>query len=206
MKAIEAIGIAVFLAAAAAPSSAVEVHARSGAGRDSYSIVVRGTWMSSNQSVPQMEAMIERFQGDYVWFRRHGKVYLVRDAARREEARQIFDGPDPERESLERERRAFERREKELDREQNRLEEASDDMEDADADEEGPALDEAGRQRLDDMKAKHREIASEMRELEAKDRDLDRRADAIEKRDEAKFWVLADGWIADGTAQPTTER
>jgi hypothetical protein len=202
MKTIEAIGIAFFVAAAAAPCSARDVAGRSDAGRDSYSIVVHGTWMSSNQSVPQMEAMRARYQGDYVWFRRNGKVYLVRDAARLEEARRIFDA-DPERDSLERERSAFERRERELDREQDRLEEASDEMQDSDDDEEGPKLDEAGLRRLEEVRAKRREVASQMRELEAKDRELDRREDAIEKRDEARLWTLADRWIADGTARAT---
>jgi flagellar biosynthesis GTPase FlhF len=206
MKAIEAIGIAVFVAAAAAPCSAGEVHGRSDAGRDSYSIVVHDTWMSSNQSVPQMESMLARFQGDYVWLRRHGKVYVVRDAARMEEARQIFQAPDPERDSLERERSAFERRESELDREQDRLEEASDEMRDADDDEDGPKLDEAALRRLEEVKAKRREVHSQMRELEAQDRELDRREDAIEKRDEVRLWALADRWIADGTAQSTPER
>jgi hypothetical protein len=200
MKTIEAIGIAFFVAAAAAPSSAGERHGRSDAGRDSYSIVANDTWMCSNQSVPQMEAMRARFQGDYVWFRRHGKVYVVRDAARLDEARRIFDGPNPEREALEREQKTVARREAELDREQDRLEE------DSEADEDGPELDDAAERRLDEMRAKRSEVEGEMRALDAKDRELDRRADALEKAAEAKFWVLADGWIEEGSANPTTER
>ena len=69
-----------------------------------------------------------------------------------------------------------------------------------------PKLDEAGLRRLEEVKAKRREVHSQMRELEAQDRELDRREDAIEKRDEVRLWALADRWIADGTAQLTSER
>jgi hypothetical protein len=199
VRPIEALGIAFLMAAAGGTCTAAEVQVRP-ADRDSYSIVAHGRWMNSNQSVPQMEAMLDEFQGDFVWFRRHGKTYVVRDRARLEEARLIFEGPDPERESLEREQKALARREKALDREQDRLEE------DSDAGEDGPELDEAGERRLDDTKARRGELENEIRALDAKERDLDRKSEALEKAAEAKFWVMADRWIADGSAPPGSER
>jgi hypothetical protein len=187
------------MAAAGGTCTAADVQARPGAGRDSYSIVAHGRWMNSNQSVPQMEAMLDEFQGDFVWFRRHGKTYVVRDRARLEEARLIFEGPDPQRESLEREQRDVARRQEALDREQERLEE------DSDADEDDPALDEPREQRLDDTKVKRGELDNEIWALDAKERDLDRKSEVLERAAEAKFWVMADRWIADGSAPPASE-
>src|SRR5258708_35759778 len=60
-------------------------------GRDAYTLLLGDHWMSTNQSIEEMEKVRARYDGDFLWLRRHGKTYVVRDRVKLDEARGLFD-------------------------------------------------------------------------------------------------------------------
>jgi len=194
MKVRMAIGIVLLTAAAGPKIRAAEIHGRGEGRGDAYALVVGDNWRTAC-SVAAIEELRTRFQGDYLWLRRHGRSYLVRDRARLAEAQTLLEG-DPTGKALEAERRKVARRSRELDFEQERVEKASDALRDAER------RDEESERRLGELETKQRAMESEIRALEEKEEDLDRRSDALERAAEGKLWALVERWIADGAARP----
>lgn len=196
------VAVALVSVAAAARGSGKTVLEDSAPGRDAYALVLGGHWMSTNQSVEEMESLHDRFGGDLLWVLRRGEAYVVRDRARLEEARGLFAALralEPEQKDLARRQQRLDRREDALDREREELEEPSGDEDGADRD---PS---AGR-RMRELDAERGKIEAESRRLDAEENALDRRSDELEKAAVAKLWLLVDRWIADGTARPVSER
>jgi hypothetical protein len=141
--------------------------------------------------------------GDFLWFRRGGKSYVVTDAAVLDAAR-IVVGPAQE---LRREMKAvsdrlepYEKREAEIDREDDALDEAEEALDDRD----DPAA-EAARQGLEarerDLDSRRRRLESEMREVEAEERRLDQREREIERVADAAIERLAGDALQRGLAR-----
>lgn len=146
--------------------------------RDSYMMSVGGdptiACFSSGTSIPQLRELQTRNGHDFLWVRRLGREYLIRDAAFLAAAQALFA---PVR-ALDPEVRAIAREEAALDREGDRLEDSEDDSQ-------------AVRDRL-------REIHARQREVEARERDLDHRQDEIEREAETKLWRMVDDAVRSG--------
>ena len=197
MKIRTAIGIALLSAAAGPAVRAAEVDVQADGPGKAYALVVDGQWRTGC-SVRAIEEMRRRFRGDYLWLRRDGRTYIVRDPARLAEAQAAFDRDGPELRALRAELKTVARQEQALDRERDRAEEESDALSDS------GERDDASDRRLDELEAQQRTLGSEIRALEQREEDLDRRTDALEMAAETRFWVLGDRWISDGTARPVS--
>ncbi len=104
--------------------------------RDSY-VLSRGHSMSANGSIEELEVLRKLYAGDFLWARRSGSAYVIRDPRLLEEAAALFDGLralDPEQTALERRQEQLGREEERLDLEQERLEIDSDRLSDEEAD------------------------------------------------------------------------
>ena len=81
--------------------------------------------MSTNLDFDAFARMREKRAGDFLWFRRAGKTYLIEDAATLRQAHELFAplrALEPEQEDLRRRQEELSEKEEELDRQQDRLE------------------------------------------------------------------------------------
>lgn len=206
-----ALGTVLALVLWLAPSSASAGAASDGPKtRDSY-VLSRGHSASVNGSIEQLDALRTRYPGDFLWVRRSGAPYLIRDAKFLEQAAALFDTLrelEPEQDALEHRQEQLSREEESLDREQERLDMESDRLSDDGSDEsdesagEGPypAIEEQQR----DLESRQSDLAARQREVDAIEQDLDRRAEALEQQAEAALWKLIDGAIREGLATPAS--
>ena len=171
--------------------------------RDTYALS-RGNFVSMDGSIDRLEALRDEYGGggDFLWVRRGGSRYLVRDPKVLDEAVACFDrvsALEPEQMALERKQQALDREEEALDRRQESLERASESGED---DEDAPAPEPGTAAEQRDIERRQSEIETRQRDLDTVERDLDRREDALEKEAEAALWKLVDRAIRDGAAVP----
>jgi hypothetical protein len=172
--------------------------------RDAYVLARGGRWSSTNGSLEELRGLRLKLAGDFLWFRRGGTAYVVRDAAVLHEAFSLFAGfeeLEPEQSELQRSQRRLDAEERALDREQEDLERLTDRRSDAG---EGEAGGLARRQR--ELEARQRAFEAEERRLSEIERSLDERQDAIERRAEAGLWRLIDRAVGEGLAQPAPHR
>ena len=171
--------------------------------RDSY-VLSRGHSMSANGSIEELEVLRKLYAGDFLWARRSGAAYVIRDPRLLEEAAGLFDGLralEPEQAALERRQEQLGREEERLDLEQEWLEIDSDRLSDDEAEVSAgvgpyPAIEEQQR----DIEARQGELEARQRELDAIEQDLDRRGEELEQQAEAALWKLIDRSIRDGSA------
>jgi DNA repair exonuclease SbcCD ATPase subunit len=177
----------------------VTIHPRRHA--DAY-ILARGDhFWSTNCSIQDLHNMRRKLSGTFLWFRRAGDAYVIRDPATLEAAWSLFaplDALEPERAELRARQQRLEEKERALEKEEAALDRIGDRL--SDADEDGPK----GR----DVENKKRALEERQRELEAlqrpedeRDRALDEREEAIERKAEAELWRLLDRAINQGIAQ-----
>lgn len=133
----------------------------------------------AGSSLDEFEAMRKRISGRYMWVRRDGREYVIRDetAIRRVEA---FFAPV---EALAPEQKAVGREEEQLDREADRL---------SDKDHLSPAEE----TRLNELHERLRAVSQRVRELDEKEEKLEREA-------ERALWTEVDSAIEAGTAKPS---
>lgn len=139
--------------------------------------------------------------GDFLWFRREGKRYLVTDAgvlAAAREALRPTDGVRREMEALNARLKPYEDREEAIDREDDALDQAEDALEARD--------DAAEKRRIEDRRleldAEERLLKSEMRAIEEEERRLEAREREIESVVDVEIERLADDALRRGLAQP----
>lgn len=141
--------------------------------------------------------------GDFLWFRRDGKSYVVTDAAVLDAARIALRPVD----ELGREMKAvserlapYEKREAEIDGEDDTIDEAKDALDDRD----DPAA-EAERQRLEirqrEVESRRRTLELEMRKVEAEERRLEEREREVERVADAAIERLAADALQRGLAR-----
>ena len=172
---------------------------------DAYVLSRGGHWSSTNESLEALRAVQRRFSGEFLWVRRAGKEYLIRDHRTLEEAQSLF-APlrelDPERAALRPRQSRLESEQTKLDREQEKLERELDRLTD-DSEARG---EEATRGRLErrqrELESKMRALEGEERELDAVERSIDEREDDLERKAEAELWRLIDRALARGLGRP----
>src|SRR5262245_30781678 len=123
MKIGLALSVVGLAAAAAGPRAAVA------GGREAHVLALDGSTYATNLDLDELQRIRKARSGDFVWFRRGGRAYVVTDpdvlAAVRDILRPVR-ALSEEQEELGARMRPFEDREEELDREEERLEERSD--------------------------------------------------------------------------------
>jgi len=233
-------GLRIPLAVLAAALCAAMVPASSAAGeersrhrtdrsdRDSYVLAMGQHTMSTNLDFDAFGRMREKRTGDFLWFRRAGKSYLVEDPATLRQARELFApirALEPEQEALGRRQDELSQKEEELDREQDELEGRMDRLTDEDGETEDDGdtefvvsqettppteeqraeiereLDEL-RGQQEALRPRQRELEAKNRELDAVERSLDAREEKLEREAEGKLWKLIDSAIQSGIAKP----
>ena len=211
-----AVLLALLFLAALAASSRAETPRPSGdrSRADAYLLAIGDTWTTTNISVDEMQRLHARVGGDFLWIRRAGQRYLVRDAATLGAAKGLFaalEPFEPEVEALRRKQSAVDERERALDAEEEALDRATARAEEAEqAAEEGkeedtveaPPAAEDTEERRRALAARRRDLETETRAVEAEERSLDSRQEAVEREAEQRLWELIDRLIASGAAAP----
>jgi DNA repair exonuclease SbcCD ATPase subunit len=132
-------------------------------------------------SIHQLNAQMKRFSGRYIWVRRDGREYLIRDETTILRAEALF-APEAR---LSPEHEAIAREERRLDRDLDRLEDKDD--------------------RTAEENRELHELRVKSRDIERRERELDRRQEALEREAERGFWTLMDDAIRTGTAKPLAD-
>lgn len=190
---------AVALAAAALGARGAEA-----GGRDAHVVVLDGSSYATNVDIDQLVRIQRGRAGEFFWFQRGGRAYIVTDpevlAAGREILRPVR-ALSAEQEELSARLKPFERREEELDREEERLDERSDRLDDRD---DRASRDE--RERLDalqrELDGKQEALRADMRDLEAEERRLDDREREIEAAADERLARLIEDALRKGLARP----
>jgi DNA repair exonuclease SbcCD ATPase subunit len=206
MKIVSGTLLVLTLSLAASETSG-EPSRQSPAKRDSY-VLVRGNSSSINGSIEELEALRDVYAGDFLWARRSGAAYVIRDTRLVDQAAALFDTVrqlEPEQADVQRRQELLDREEGSLDREQERLDSEADRRSEQEPDEpagNGPYPDLEADQRA--LEARQVDLARRQREIEALEQDLDRREEALEKEAEAALWKLIDRAIREGSAAPAS--
>ena len=168
---------------------------------DAYVLSREQSFFSTNASVEDVEALIRSFAGDFLWVRRAGKEFVIRDTRTLEEAQRLFDPLrqlDPEREALRRRQERLGSDQAALDRDEEKLER------ELEARNEGGEIRGSAAARTD-LERRRTELKSRMRALEARDRELEAaetsleaRSDALEEKAETALWSLIDRALTKG--------
>ena len=156
-----------------------------GAEQFSY-IYKRGdhTHIRSSANIEKMVALSKRWSGEYIWLKRNGKEYLIRDAAVLAEVRNAF----AELHAYEPKLRAAEERLRPVERKMDRIEERMDDLSDRLGDDDD--LDSATRGELErqlreaerELEEVERTYGPAERETERMEREHDRLEEIAEER------------------------
>ena len=128
----------------------------------------------------------DQYRGDFLWFKKDGRAFLIRDAATLERGRAY----KPEAKRIERELRSLERRESQLDREIDRLTDRDD----------GPRLTAAEEDHLRDLRREIDSVHSHMRPLEREEEEIDRKRDELEAQAERDMVPILDEAMRTGVA------
>ncbi len=163
--------------------------------RDTY-VLNRGNSASVSGSFEDLGTLRRRYDGDFLWFRRGGTAYVIRDPSLLSEADAFFD---PLR-RLEPEQDAVARREGALDREEEKNDAEEEEIEAEEETAPSPELDRR-RRALDDRR---RDLSRRQRELAKEERALDRRSEALEKAAERELWKFLDRSVTNGGARPAS--
>lgn len=157
--------------------------------------------ISGHIDLERIRSMEARYSngGEFLWARRNGRQYLIRDRATIAEARGAFVDADALHDDYERlaaRMRPLEKKERELERQMDRL---SDDISDRDD------LTRAERRqmelRLRELEEQMRPIHRELRVLEEEEERLDQREEAIVAVAEQKLRQIIDRAVARGVAE-----
>lgn len=163
--------------------------------RDTY-VLNRGSSASVSGTLEDLGTLRRRYSGDFLWFRRSGAAYVIRDPRLLAEADAFFEPLrelQPEHESLARRETVIDREDEAIDAEEEEIEAA----------EENGSSQELERRRraLDDRR---RDLSRRQRELAKEERALDRRSDALEEAAEGELWKFLDRTVASGAARPAS--
>ena len=145
--------------------------------------------LSTGAEIRQIRAIQARFGGDFLWVRRHGNAYLIRDAVLVQRAHSFFVPVS----ALSSAQEAVGREEAKLDHEEERLEAIADRVKDTE---------DRARYAKDDRSAESRlrETEAKLVEVRAKQREVSQREEALEREAERKLWQLVDDAIRSGAA------
>jgi len=189
------VSLAAVALVAAAPALAAGPSSRAQA------LCLGDTSYVTGMDIDYFVALRKAQRGDFFWFRRDGKRYLVTDAAFLDAARKALQPSDEVRREMDgvnARLKPYEDREEQIDREDSALEDAEDALEGRD--------DAAERRRLEtrrhEIEAQRRVLRSERRPIEEEERRLETREREVEIVVDAELERLAEDALRRGLAQP----
>ena len=152
--------------------------------------IISGSTVSLEHALEKRDA----YGCDFLWFRDHGKEYVIRDKVMLQRIDRLFDAArafDPEAERIERDLRPLERRESELDRQIDAL---------TDRDE-GPELTAAEERDLEGLRGDMRALGPKLRDLERQEEEIDRKRDNAEHDAERRMVPILEEAVRTGVAK-----
>jgi len=141
------------------------------------------------------QSLKARYGDDFLWVRRHGRSYVVRDAALLQRAHSCFAAVS----ALAPAHEAINREERKLDREEERLDAITDRASDSE-DRRMSAKSAPSEGELREVRMKLEEVRARQRVVNERERELDRREDILEQEAERNMWRLVDDAIRSGAA------
>ncbi len=165
--------------------------------RDTY-VLNRGHSASVSGSLEDLGTLRRRYSGDFLWFRRGGATYVIRDPRLLAEADAFFEPLrelQPDQDSLARREAVLDREDEEHDREEEAIE----------AEEETRPSPELDRRRRD-LHDRRGDLSPRQQELAKEERALDRREEALEEAAERELWTFLDRTVASGAARPASRK
>ena len=206
------LGLSLLLAISGA-SVAVERSAHSGVlagsrARDAYLLTRGEHGLSTNLSLEEFVDLRKMFSGEFLWVRRGGRKFLIRDRAVLGQAQALFEPLrtlEPEREALRARQRDLADEESPLEREQEEIDRQAEELEN-DHGENAAAARRDLERRQDDLRPLMRRLEARERELDTIERSLDEREDVLEKRAEERLWQLIDAALARGLGERLESR
>ena len=163
--------------------------------RDTY-VLNRGNSSSMSGSLEDLVTLRGRYPGAFLWFRRTGTAYVIRDPRLLADAAAFFE---PLRQ-LEPEQSSLARREASLDREEEKNDREEEEIEAEVETRPSPELDRR-RRALEDRR---RDLSRRQRELAKEERAIDRRENALEETAERELWKFLDQAVTSGVARPAS--
>ncbi len=170
------------------------------AGKDDTAYVFKHGEKSYIQAGGPLESVLraaKRWQGEFIWVRRGGRQYLIRDAASLAEARAAFrelEALQPSHDVIEKRLEPVNRREQELDEQIDALSDRLDDE----------SLSESKRndleRKLREFEKTMRGVEEQMRAIEKEMEQLERKMDAVEEVAEKRLHEIVDRAIRKGVA------
>jgi len=202
------LGVLAFLAAALPALATAFPRPEGSTARDSYVLSRDHTTMISGSLEKGLD-LRARYGSAFLWFRRNGREYVVRDPRIVDEAAKLFEPlrklePDQHAvagrvEALDREEEVFDREQEDLDADAEDLDQAP---EDADVSEREAELE----RRQESLSQRRSELAERQREVAKREEALDLEEEHLEEAAEASLWKLIDRTIRDATAAPAPAR
>ena len=167
------------------------------ASRDAFVLSSPGSQLtcSSVADLTSFQSLQSRYGEDFLWVRRHGKSYVVRDAALLQRTHSFFAAVS----ALAPAHEAINREERKLDREEERLDEITDRASDSE-DRRTSAKSAPSAGELREVRGKLEEVRARQRVVNERERELDRREDILEQEAERNLWRLVDDAIRSGAA------
>jgi chromosome segregation ATPase len=157
------------------------------------------THIRSNSGIEQMVSLSKRWTGEFVWLKRNGRQYLIRDAAVLAQVRAAF----ADLHAYEPKVRAAEESLRPLERKMERIEERMDELSDRLGDDE--ELDEATRvgleRKLAQAEREFNELERSYRPAERENERMEREHDRLEKIAEEKFEKIVFRAVEEGKAE-----
>ena len=176
---------------------------------DSYILSEGDTSWCTSASVNDILAVQNRIAGRFLWARRAGKEYLVREPGTLDQALALFAPlrlDEPEREELRRKQARLDAERDALESQQQTIEEDLESGTDEDDRTDRSAERAAERRNLEkrrqEVEARLAKLEEREAELEAEEGAVDARDEAREKEVEAGLWRLIDESISSGVARP----
>jgi len=176
---------------------------------DAYILSEGNTSWCTSASVRDIEAIHARVAGRFLWARRAGKEYLVREPGTLDQALSLFAPlrqDEPEREELHRKQARLEAERDALENQQQTIEEdleiTSDEDDRTDRSAERAAERRSLEKRRQEVEGHLARLDEREAELDAEEQAADARDDARQAEVEAGLWRLIDQCIASGVARP----
>lgn len=170
---------------------------------DTYVLALGESTHASNIDLDQLLRIRKGRTGDFLWFRRGGRAYVVTDAGVLADGREIVRPLmelGREQELVSARLAPFEEQEQALDRDQDRLEERLERLagrHDRAASEERRRLETL----QDELEARRRALEADTREIEADERKLEDREKGLERVADARFARLIEDALRRGLAR-----
>jgi len=188
-----ALAILLLLAAALAlPLAAGDMSYIFKRGDSSYTV-------TGHVNIRNINAMVNRWPGDYLWAKIDGREYLIRDNATMSEARKAFAQLD----ANQAEYHAIERKMRPVEKKHDELEESIDDLSDRLGDDDDLTAAERRRMetRLRDLEQQIKPLEAQLRELEREEERFDEKQEKLEEVAEARLGEIIRRAIRTGVAE-----